>query len=177
VRHLVARGRVDGGRVAIRGGSAGGYTALCAATFSDLFSAAASHYGIADLELLARDTHKFESRYFDRLVGKLPEASAVYRARSPIHHVDRIRTPLILLQGLDDKVVPPQQAELMAAALDRRGVTHAYLAFAGESHGFRRAESIVRAFAAELAFFGHVLGFTPHSPPPPPDFEIKHPLR
>jgi dipeptidyl aminopeptidase/acylaminoacyl peptidase len=174
VRHLTAEGRVDPCRVAIRGGSAGGFTALCAACFSDLFAAAASHYGIADLELIARDTHKLESHYFERLLGPLPEALAVYRARSPIYQVDRIRTPLLLLQGLEDKVVPPSQTERMAAALDARGITHACLTFPGESHGFRRAESIERALLAELQFYAHVFALRRSEPSVT---EIKHPRR
>lgn len=174
VEHLVASGRVDPARVAIRGGSAGGFTALSAITFTDRFAAAASHYGVADLELLARDTHKFESHYLDRLLGPLPEAREVYRARSPIHHADRIRTPLLLLQGLDDRVVPPEQAELMAAALDERGVTHALVTFPGESHGFRRAESIERALLAELQFYAHVFGLRRSEPEV---IAIRHPRR
>jgi dipeptidyl aminopeptidase/acylaminoacyl peptidase len=161
-RHLVAQGRVDPRRLAIRGGSAGGYTALAALAFHpDAFTAGASYYGISDIEVLARDTHKFESRYLDRLIGPYPERRDLYRERSPIHAVDRIACPLILFQGLEDKVVPPDQSERMAAAVRAKGLPVAYLAFEGEQHGFRRAETIVRCLEAELAFYGVVFGFTP----------------
>jgi dipeptidyl aminopeptidase/acylaminoacyl peptidase len=158
-RFLTGRGDVDGERVLIRGGSAGGYTTLCALAFHDFFAAGASHFGVADAEALARDTHKFESRYLDGLIGPYPEARDTYMARSPIHFADQISCPLILFQGLDDKVVPPAQSEQMAAALDKNGIPHAYLAFAGEQHGFRQAENIVRSFEAELYFYSRVLGF------------------
>jgi dipeptidyl aminopeptidase/acylaminoacyl peptidase len=160
-RHLVADGKADQRRLAITGGSAGGYTTLCALTFHDLFKAGASHYGISDLEALAKDTHKFESRYLDRLVGPYPEAAALYRARSPIHHVDRLSCPCIFFQGLEDAVVPPDQAELMVAALRRKGLPVAYLAFAGEQHGFRKAETIQTVLRAELTFYGRIFGFEP----------------
>jgi dipeptidyl aminopeptidase/acylaminoacyl peptidase len=160
-RHLADRGEVDGARFAIRGGSAGGYTTLCALVFSDVFAAGASYYGVADCAALARDTHKFESRYLDGLIGPWPEAEDVYRERSPIHHVDRLATPVILFQGLEDTVVPPAQAETMVEALARKGIPHAYLAFEGEQHGFRRAETIRRCAEAELSFYGQVLGFEP----------------
>jgi len=160
-RALVADGRADARRLAITGGSAGGYTTLCALTFHDVFRAGASHYGVSDLEALARDTHKFESRYLDRLVGPYPEAAAVYRARSPIHHVERLSCPIIFFQGLDDAVVPPNQAELMVEALRRKGLPVAYLAFEGEQHGFRRAETIQTVLRAELAFYGRIFGFAP----------------
>lgn len=163
-RFLAARGDVDPAKLLIRGGSAGGFTVLCALTFHDAFAAGASHYGIADLEALATDTHKFESRYLDRLIGPWPEARAVYEARSPIHHTDRLRTPLLVLQGLDDRVVPPNQAEMMVDALAAKGVPHAYVAFAGEGHGFRKAENIVAALEAELSFYAQMLGFTPADP-------------
>jgi dipeptidyl aminopeptidase/acylaminoacyl peptidase len=158
-RHLAARGEVDPGRLAIRGGSAGGYTTLCALTFRDDFAAGASYYGVADVAALARDTHKFESRYLDRLIGPWPEAEARYRERSPIHFTDRLSCPVILLQGLEDEVVPPAQAEMMAAALDAKGIPHAYLPFPGEQHGFRQAAHIRRALEAELYFYGRVFGF------------------
>jgi dipeptidyl aminopeptidase/acylaminoacyl peptidase len=158
-RHLGADGRVDGTRLVIRGGSAGGYTTLCALTFHDDFTAGCSLYGVADLEALARDTHKFESRYLDRLVGPYPEDQATYRERSPIHHTDRLSTPLIILQGRDDAIVPLEQAEMMAEALRERGVTFAYLVFDGEEHGFRQAANIRRALEAELYFYSKVLGF------------------
>ncbi len=160
-RFLAARGDVDARRVAIRGASAGGYTTLAALTFHDFFVAGASHYGIGDLEALARDTHKFESRYLDGLIGPYPEQRALYRARSPIHHTGRLCSALILFQGADDKVVPPAQAEAMAAALRAKGLPVAYLLFENEQHGFRRAESIRRALEAELWFYGKVLGFEP----------------
>ncbi len=160
-RHLAATGRADPERLAIRGGSAGGFTTLCALTFHEVFKAGASWYGIGDLEALMRDTHKFESRYLDRLIGPWPEAQAVYRARSPIHHTDKLNCPVIFLQGEDDKVVPPNQAEAMVAALRAKGLPVAYLAFAGEGHGFRKAESIGRALRAEYEFFCRVFGVTP----------------
>src|SRR5204863_8900044 len=131
-RHLVACGLADGGRLAIRGGSAGGYTTLCALTFRDAFRAGASYYGVSDLEALARETHKFESRYLDRLVGPYPERRDLYRERSPIHFTDRLACPVILFQGLEDKVVLPNQAELMVAALRAKGLPVAYVPFAGE---------------------------------------------
>ena len=160
-RSLVADGRADARRLAITGSSAGGYTTLCALTFHDVFRAGASHYGVSDLEALARDTHKFESRYLDRLVGPWPEAAARYRARSPIHHVDRLSCPIIFFQGLEDAVVPPSQAELMVEALRRKGLPVAYLTFEGEQHGFRKAETIRTVLRAELAFYGRIFGFAP----------------
>jgi dipeptidyl aminopeptidase/acylaminoacyl peptidase len=160
-RALVADGRADARRLAITGGSAGGYTTLCALTFHDVFRAGASHYGVSDLEALARETHKFESRYLDRLVGPWPEAAVLYRARSPIHHVERLSCPIIFFQGLEDAVVPANQAELMVEALRRKGLPVAYLAFEGEQHGFRRAETIQTVLHAELAFYGRIFGFTP----------------
>ena len=158
-RHLVTRGDVDGERLVIRGGSAGGFTTLCALTFTDEFDAGCSLYGIADLEALVTDTHKFESRYLDSLVGPHPERRDLYRSRSPIHHTDRLSCPVIVLQGLDDRVVPPAQAEQLVAALEAKGIAHAYLPFEGEGHGFRRAETIVRAIEAEASFYSQVLGF------------------
>jgi dipeptidyl aminopeptidase/acylaminoacyl peptidase len=158
-RHLAREGRVDGERLAIRGGSAGGFTTLCALTFHDDFTAGASLYGVADLEALAKDTHKFESRYLDSLVGPYPEAKAVYEQRSPIHHTDRLATPLIILQGLEDEVVPPSQAEMMVAALRAKGVPFAYVPFEGEQHGFRQAPNIRRALEAELYFYARIFGF------------------
>lgn len=160
-RFLADRGDVDGDRLVIRGGSAGGFTALAALAFHDAFAAGASHYGIADLAALAADTHKFESRYLDRLVGPYPEADDVYRARSPIHHVEGFDAPLIVLQGAEDEVVPPNQAEMIVDGLRAKQVPVAYLVFAGEQHGFRRAENIVAALEAELSFYGQVLGFEP----------------
>ena len=129
------------------------------------FAAGTSYYGVADLVAMAQDTHDFESRYLDGLVGPLPEARAVYDERSPLSHVDRLDRPVLLLQGLDDPVVPPAQAELFLAALEGSGVPHAYLPFAGEAHGFRRAETVVAALEAELSFYGQVLGFVPPDVP------------
>ncbi len=160
-RILAAEGRVDGQRLIVTGGSAGGYTTLCALTFGDTFHAGASHYGIGDLSALASDTHKFESRYLDRLVGPWPQAEALYRDRSPIHFAERLDCPVIFFQGLDDKVVPPNQAETMVEALRGKGTPVAYLAFAGEGHGFRQAENIKRALESELYFYGRIFGFTP----------------
>jgi dipeptidyl aminopeptidase/acylaminoacyl peptidase len=160
-RFLVADGKADQDRLAITGGSAGGYTTLCALTFHDLFKAGASHYGVSDLEALAKDTHKFESRYLDRLVGPYPEAAALYRARSPIHHVRQLSCACIFFQGLEDAVVPPNQAETMVGALRHKGLPVAYLAFEGEQHGFRKAETIQAVLRAELAFYGRIFGFEP----------------
>jgi len=159
--HLARAGLVDGERLLIRGGSAGGFTTLAALAFRDVFAAGASHYGVADLAVLARDTHKFESRYLDGLVGPWPAAADRYAERSPILHVDRLDRPLIVFQGLDDPIVPPNQAEMIVAALRGRGVPVAYVPFAGEQHGFRQAANIRRALEAELWFYGRVLGFTP----------------
>lgn len=160
-RWLVAQGLADPDRLAITGGSAGGYTTLCALTFHDVFSAGASHYGIGDLEALARDTHKFESRYLDRLIGKWPDDRVVYEARSPLHHAAGLNCPVIFFQGSEDKVVPPNQAEGMVAALRDKGIPVAYVAFDGEGHGFRQAANIRRALEGELAFYGRVFGFEP----------------
>jgi dipeptidyl aminopeptidase/acylaminoacyl peptidase len=161
-RHLVSDRKADPHRLAIRGGSAGGYTALAALTFHPgVFSAGASYYGISDIEVLARETHKFESRYLDLLIGPYPERRDLYVARSPIHFVDRIACPLILFQGLEDKVVPPDQSQRMADAARAKGLPVAYLTFEGEQHGFRKAETIVRSLEAELAFYGAVFGFEP----------------
>lgn len=160
-RWLVDQGRADGDRLIITGGSAGGYTTLSALTFHDTFKAGASHYGIGDLTALAKDTHKFESRYLDRLVGPWPEGQALYRARSPIEHADGLDCPVIFFQGLDDKVVPPNQAEAMVAVLRDKGIPVAYVPFTGEGHGFRQAANIKRALEAELYFYGRVFGFNP----------------
>lgn len=156
---LAGGGHVDPDRMAIRGGSAGGYTTLCALAFSDVFAAGASYYGVGDLAALAADTHKFESRYLDSMIGPYPEAADLYEERSPLHHVDGFSCPVILLQGFDDRVVPPAQAEEIVAALDAKGIPHAYLAFEGEGHGFRKAENIERAREAELYFYSRVFGF------------------
>ena len=158
-RYLVERGEVDGNRLAIRGGSAGGYTTLCALTFRDTFKAGASHYGISDLEALAKDTHKFESRYLDGLIGPYPERRDLYIERSPIHFTDRLSCPMIIFQGLEDKVVPPNQAEKMVDAVRAKKLPVAYLTFEGEQHGFRKAENIRRVLEAELYFYSRVFGF------------------
>jgi len=160
-RFLVDRGDADAARLAIRGGSAGGYTTLCALTFQDLFAAGASYYGVADAEALAKDTHKFESRYLDSLIGEYPKEAALYRERSPIHYTDRLSCPMLILQGLEDKVVPPSQAEAMVEALRAKGLPFAYLAYEGEQHGFRKAENIRRSLEAELYFYAKVFGFQP----------------
>jgi dipeptidyl aminopeptidase/acylaminoacyl peptidase len=161
-RHLVAADRADESRLVIRGGSAGGYTALAALTFHPgVFKAGASYYGISDIEVLAHDTHKFEARYLDRLIGPYPETRDTYHARSPIHFVDRLACPVILFQGLEDRVVPPNQSEMMANAARAKGLPVAYLTFEGEQHGFRKALTIVKSLEAELYFYGAVFGFTP----------------
>ncbi|KAA0233241.1 MAG: hypothetical protein JJLCMIEE_02342 [Acidimicrobiales bacterium] len=158
-RYLAEQGLVDPGRLLIRGGSAGGFTTLAALAFHDTFAAGASSYGVADLEALAKETHKFESRYLDSLIGPYPEDSDAYTERSPIHHVEGLDRPLIIFQGLEDEVVPPEQAEMMVAALRERSVPYAYIAFEGEQHGFRRAENIKRVLEAELSFYSQVFGF------------------
>ncbi len=166
-RHLVDADEVDSARLAITGGSAGGYTTLCALAFRDAFAAGSSWFGVADLVTFAQDTHNFEARYLDQLVGPWPEQADLYRERSPARFADQIDCPVLLIQGLEDEVVPPSQAEAMVRALDARGIPHAYLAFEGEQHGFRKAESIKRAFEAELWFFGRVFGFEPAGPVEP----------
>jgi dipeptidyl aminopeptidase/acylaminoacyl peptidase len=171
-RYLVAQGEADGERLLIRGGSAGGYTTICALTFTDEFAAGASYYGIADLEPREGHTHKFELRYEHTLLGPYPEAAETFRARSPINFTDRLSTPMLVLQGTDDEIVPPYQAELIVSALDERRVPHAYLLFEGEGHGFRRAENIVRSLEAELSFYLQVLGLEPGDPVP--TLEIEH---
>jgi dipeptidyl aminopeptidase/acylaminoacyl peptidase len=158
-RWLGEQGRVDPSRLCIRGGSAGGYTTLAALAFRDTFAAGASHFGVADLEALATETHKFESRYLDGLVGPYPERRDLYLERSPIHHVEGFDKPLIVLQGLEDEVVPPNQAEMIVDALRTKGVPVAYVTFAGEQHGFRQAANIRRALEAELSFYAQVFGF------------------
>ncbi|MDF1585414.1 dipeptidyl-peptidase 5 [Marinimicrococcus flavescens] len=156
--HLVATGRADPERLVIAGSSAGGYTTLAALAFAGCFKAGASYYGIGDLRTLLADTHKFESRYLDRLVGPWPERADLYEARSPIAHPDRLSCPVIFFQGLDDKVVPPNQAEAMVEALEKKGIPVAYLAFAGEGHGFRKAATIQAVLEAELAFYCRIFG-------------------
>jgi dipeptidyl aminopeptidase/acylaminoacyl peptidase len=162
--YLAERGLVDGSRLAISGGSAGGYTTLCALTFRDVFKAGASYYGVSDLEALAKDTHKFESRDLDRLIGPYPQRKDLYRERSPIHFTQRLSCPVIFFQGLEDKVVPPSQAEMMVAALQALGLPVAYVAFEGEGHGFRKAENIKRALDGEFYFYSRVFGFKPAEP-------------
>lgn len=159
--HLVHTGKVDGHRMAIMGGSAGGYTTLAALTFRDTFQTGASHYGVSDITLLAKETHKFESRYPDQLIGPYPEAKALYEARSPIYHVERMNCPIIFFQGADDKVVPPNQAELMVDALKEKGVPVAYVLYEGEGHGFRQAEHIKHALESQLYFFAQIFDFEP----------------
>ena len=159
-RYLVERGLVDGNRLAITGGSAGGYTTLCALTFRDIFKAGASHYGISDLEALVVGSHKFESHYEHRMIGPYPERRDLYHARSPINFVDHLSCPIIFFQGLEDKVVPPNQAELMVEALRAKKLPVAYIAFEGEQHGFRQAKNIKRALDAELYFYSRVFNFT-----------------
>ena len=163
--HLVRRGLADPERLIVRGGSAGGYTTLAALTFHPgVFAAGASYYGVSDLEVLARDTHKFEARYLDSLVGPYPASRDVYRARSPIQFVDRLSCALILFQGLEDRVVPPNQSAMMADAVRRKGLPVAYLTFEGEQHGFRKADTIIRSLEAELFFYGAAFGFEPADP-------------
>lgn len=158
-QHLVQRGEVDGDRLIIRGGSAGGYTTLCALTFHDVFKAGASYYGIGDLEALETDTHKFEAKYNHSLIAPYPEQRELYRKRSPIHFVDRLSCPIIFFQGLEDTIVPPNQSEKMVEAMRKKGLPVAYVTFEGEQHGFRRAESIKRSLKAELYFYSCVFGF------------------
>ncbi len=170
-RHLVEQGEVAADQLAIRGGSAGGFTTLCALAFHDTFRAGASLYGVTDLEALARDTHKFESRYLDGLVGPYPEQRDRYVERSPINHTSGLSCPLIVFQGLEDEIVPPSQAEMLIEALRAKGLPYAYLAFEGEQHGFRQAATIQRVLEAELYFYAQVFGFTLADPLPPVDIE------
>jgi len=158
-RYLVSRGEVDGKRLIITGGSAGGYTTLCALTFRKTFKAGASHFGVSDAEALARDTHKFESRYLDGLLGPYPKRRDIYFERSPINFSDRLSCPVIFFQGLEDKVVPPDQAEKMVDAIKSKGIPVAYVPFPGEQHGFRQAQNIKRSLDAELYFYSRVFGF------------------
>ncbi len=167
VKYLISAGRIDGNRAAIRGGSAGGFTVLATLAFHDVFKAGANYYGVSDLEALARDTHKFEARYLDRLVAPLPEGLAIYEARAPIRHLENFKAALITFQGSEDKVVPPDQSRAIVAALKAKGVPVAYIEFEGEQHGFRKAENIVRSLESELAFYGLVFGFEPDGPLPP----------
>jgi dipeptidyl aminopeptidase/acylaminoacyl peptidase len=173
---LATSGEADRRRLGIRGGSAGGWTALAAVTSGltgaagrqPVFAAAVSYFGVAELKSFAETTHDFESRYLDGLIGALPSAAAVYDERSPIGHVTPETCPILLLQGLDDPIVPPAQSEAIAADLAARGIPYAYITFEGESHGFRKAETIIRALEAELDFYGQIMGFTPPDVPPVP---------
>jgi dipeptidyl aminopeptidase/acylaminoacyl peptidase len=158
-RYLVKQQLADEARLVISGGSAGGYTTLAALTFDDTFKAGASYYGVSDLEILARDTHKFESRYLDGLVGAYPEEKEIYKARSPIYYLDRLSCPIIFFQGLEDKVVPPNQAQMMVDAIKRKGLPVAYITFADEGHGFRQAANIKMALTSEFYFYARVFGF------------------
>ncbi|WP_299592382.1 S9 family peptidase [uncultured Microbulbifer sp.] len=164
--HLVAQGLADPDRLLIKGGSAGGYTVLAALTFHDTFSAGASHYGIGDLTTLVQDTHKFESRYLDKLVGPWPQAESIYKERSPINHIEQLNCPVIFFQGMEDKVVPPNQAETMVKALQQRGVPVSYITFEDEGHGFRAASSIKMALDGELEFYSRIFGFSLSEPGP-----------
>ena len=166
-KFLGGAGKIDPAHTAIRGGSAGGYTVLGALSQTSIFKAGADYYGISDMTALARDTHKFESRYVDKLIGPLPAAQAVYDARSPLNHLDGFSAPLIVFQGAEDPVVPPNQSQLIVDALRKRGAPVAYLQFAGEGHGFRKPESTIAALNAELSFYGRVFGFTPADRLPP----------
>ncbi len=159
--YLAEQGRVDGDRLMIMGGSAGGYTTLCALTFRDEFKAGASFFGISDLEAMTIDTHKFESRYLDSMIGPYPERKDLYVERSPIHHIDRLSSPMIVLQGLEDKVVPPNQAVMMVDALREKKLPVAYLPFEGEQHGFRKAENIKRSLDGTFYFFSRIFGYEP----------------
>jgi dipeptidyl aminopeptidase/acylaminoacyl peptidase len=164
---LVARGLVDERRIAIRGGSAGGYTTLRALTTTDFFAAGTSLFGLAELISFAEETHKFESRYLDGLIGPYPARRDLYVERSPLTHIESLSTPVLLLQGLDDRVVPPSQSRQMAEGLRRRHVPFALIEYEGEGHGFRQAQNIVNAQESELSFYGRVFEFTPAGNPPP----------
>ncbi len=161
--HLVKEGLADKNRIAIRGGSAGGFTTLCALTFTGTFQAGASHFGLSDLEILARETHKFESRYMDSLIGPYPQSIEVYKQRSPINHIEKLSCPVIFFQGLEDRVVPPNQAERMYQILCKKGFATAYVSYEGEGHGFRKADNIKHSLEAELYFFQQVFALTPEN--------------
>jgi dipeptidyl aminopeptidase/acylaminoacyl peptidase len=158
-KYLVNVGEGNGDKLAIRGGSAGGYTTINALTFRDVFNVGASYYGISDLEVFVQDTHKFESRYLDTLIGPYPDTKDLYRNRSVINSLEKLRTPMILFQGLEDKIVPPNQAELIVKELREKGIPHAYIPFDGEQHGFRQAKNIKRSLEAELYFYSKIFGF------------------
>jgi len=166
-KYLATSGEVDGDRLVINGGSAGGYTTLCALTFRDTFKAGASYYGVSDLAALATDTHKFESRYLDSLIAPYPERSDLYRARSPIYASDRLNCPVIFFQGDEDQIVPPNQAEQMVEVLRAKKLPVAYVLFAGEQHGFRKAETIKRALDGEFYFYATIFGFEMADPVEP----------
>jgi dipeptidyl aminopeptidase/acylaminoacyl peptidase len=159
-KFLVEQGKADPNKLAISGGSAGGYTTLAALTFRQTFKAGASHYGVSDLEALATDTHKFEARYLDRLIGPYPEEQELYKTRSPINFTHQLACPVIFFQGLEDKVVPPNQAEMMVEALKQKGLPVAYVPFPEEQHGFRIAANIKRALEGELYFYSQIFGFS-----------------
>ena len=169
--YLAERGLVDGERLMITGGSAGGYTTLCALAFKDTFAAGASHFGVSDVEALAKETHKFESRYLDGLIGPYPGRADLYLERSPIHATEQLSCPVIFFQGLEDEVVPPNQAETMFEALRTKGLPVSYVPFEGEQHGFRRAENIKRALDGELYFYSRVFGFELADPVEPVPIE------
>ena len=169
--YLVKQNEVDSKRLAIKGGSAGGYTTLCALTFHDIFKAGASYYGVSDLEALTKETHKFESHYLDSLIGPYPQRRDLYTKRSPIHFVESLSCPVIFFQGLEDKVVLPNQAEKMVEALTRKGLPVAYIPFEGEQHGFRRSQNIKRALDAELYFYSQIFGFNLAEPVEPVHIE------
>ncbi|MBN1622414.1 MAG: S9 family peptidase [Endomicrobiales bacterium] len=171
-KYLVSKGLADKNRLIIRGGSAGGYTTLCALTFHDVFKAGASYYGVSDLEILVRDTHKFESRYLDKLIGPYPEKKKLYHERSPIYHTDKLSCPLIILQGIEDKIVPVNQAELIYKAVLKKGLPVAYITFEGEQHGFRQAKNIKQAIESELYFYSRIFKFK--SPDKLSPIEIKN---
>jgi dipeptidyl aminopeptidase/acylaminoacyl peptidase len=163
VDFLADAGRIDGQRVAIRGGSAGGFTVLSALAFTSRFAAGINYFGVADLQTLAADTHKFESRYLDSLLAPLPEGLAIYRQRSPVHHMANCRAALLTLQGSDDKAVPPAQSREIVEAARAAGCPVAYIEFEGEGHGFRQGQNIARGLQAEQVFLGRVFGYTPQS--------------
>jgi dipeptidyl aminopeptidase/acylaminoacyl peptidase len=160
-KYAVENFGIDQARLIIRGSSAGGYTTLCALVFHDTFLAGASYYGVSDLEALAQETHKFESRYLDKLIGPYPERKDLYVARSPIHHAARLACPIIFFQGLEDQIVPPGQAEIMVAILRDKKLPVAYITFEKEQHGFRMAQNIKRALDAEFYFYSRIFGFQP----------------
>ncbi len=169
--YLANQDLADRNRTVIRGGSAGGYTTINALTFHSVFAAGAAYYGIADLTVFLGDTHKYESRYLDSLIGPYPEQKQRYHDRSAINFTERLSAPMIIFQGLEDKIVPPSQAEIMVEALERNGIMHAYVPFEGEQHGFRKSENIERSLEAELYFYGKALGFEPHGDIEPPDIK------